>query len=1212
MNYLRIFFLCLFVPFCGYPAFAQEKPIAENWDYAKAMKAVAVKFKGRPGVVIHAGDSITFANPYGQWARYGEGRTDSDKAILRWMHAGKDDDSDGWWLARTDQADGSRSYTAASGMRIDEMLIGGRREIPSFEKMLEMYKPQAVVFMLGTNDITARRETADFRKNYISAIDMMLERGIVPIVSTIPPHVNNPRASKLFNEEIRDIAKDKSVPLIDFEKEILKRRPDDWNGTLMNKNDVHPSAEFGGTKASSAPTAENLKNSGYLLRGWLTVQKIAEVKAKVIDGLEFKKEEPKPKPATPQAAPKGKPIRLPITRDTWLSNVGDEANRTNGGATKLKLKSYQEMSLFDVDIESIKGKIIAGATLHVKVAGEERLHRIAVGTIGAEWVEGKGSGYAIENGASTFKHRKHPDVPWTIPGSDLCAVMFGEGGTVWSHDDASTPDADGWQVIPIHPGVIHARVAGAGYGFVMFDDTGSEWTREGEKFTWRHFPNRFVHSRESGEKSAPYLTVYVGDADDSPPGEVTKIESDASRLPAGEAMVRWTTPNDTGAGVWAFQVKIDDIEVPRYLIPIPKRPGEQVTMHVRDLKLKPGSEASIVIRAVDGAGNIGNAAAGNIRVSGFEAKALPGKSPLLIEAKHELPKIGGATVAIVDELDKVDPVSGEMIPKQADGYMPANHLWSAKDRAIRLFAAKGEIIAFQIALTGNVQKLAPSLAIDKVAVNFGRYVHVPAGKQSLPDPIVPLVGVFSVPAEDEAIEGQKIGSLHVELVVPTDIRAGDHSATLTLQSGDEKLDLPVKLHVWDFTLPTHLSFLPEMNAYSVGNQERSLYRLAHRHRTIFNSVPYSQRGEVVPGWGPGWNGLHLDFVNWDRRFGPYFDGSAFEDLPRKGVALECFYLPLHENFPSQINRHYNGSYWADEAFDENYRKAFVAASKQFAEHISDRGWHDTLFQCYFNNKVDYKRNGWSRTTSPWLLDEPQSFQDFWALRYFAQAFHEGVSSVQGNGKLVFRADISRPMWQRDSLNGLLDYNVVNIDWRRYRRMVLDRQRAHGDLIIEYGSANDIARSNMQAVGWCIDAWSLGADGVVPWLTLGSGEAWRKAESTSLFYPPKLGQREPTPSIRLKAYLRGQQDVEYMTLLSQVMKEPRWSIGEQVRERLKLVGKREATGAAGEDAGVLTYDKLLPQDAWALRMQIGEALSKAKPAAKERLVEFRGQRRLTQK
>src|SRR5207245_2785732 len=114
----------------------------------------------------------------------------------------------------------------------------------------------------------------------------------------------------------------------------------------------------------------------------------------------------------------------------------------------------------------------------------------------------------------------------------------------------------------------------------------------------------------------------------------------------------------------------------------------------------------------------------------------------------------------------------------------------------------------------------------------------------------------------------------------------------------------------------------------------------------------------------------LDTLAWDRRFGAYFDGSAFDDLPRKGVPLECYYLPLHENWPTPVAGHYNGGYWADTAFDAAYRRNFVAASRQFAEHVAEKGWTDTLFQCLLNNKVDYKRNGWSRTSSPWLLDEP--------------------------------------------------------------------------------------------------------------------------------------------------------------------------------------------------------------------------------------------------
>ncbi len=262
---------------------ADEKPLPQDWDYAKSMKKVAERFKGRPGVVLHIGDSITYANPYGQWARGGKGQTDDDKAVLKWMHAGADDDTDGWWLARFDHKDGGRSYTACSGIRLDEMLAGGKNKMPSLTKLLDEYKPQMVVLMLGTNDVSAGRSVEAYKADMEKAVDAMLERGVTCILSTIPPHVSKPDVSKRYNEALRQLAKARGLPLIDYEKEILKRRPDDWNGTLLNKNDVHPTAEQGGASASSAPTAENLRNCGYLLRGWLSVKKIAEVKRTVLD-----------------------------------------------------------------------------------------------------------------------------------------------------------------------------------------------------------------------------------------------------------------------------------------------------------------------------------------------------------------------------------------------------------------------------------------------------------------------------------------------------------------------------------------------------------------------------------------------------------------------------------------------------------------------------------------------------------------------------------------------------------------------------------------------------------------------------------------------------------------------------------------------------------------------------------------------------------------
>jgi hypothetical protein len=946
-------------------------------------------------------------------------------------------------------------------------------------------------------------------------------------------------------------------------------------------------------------------------------------------------------------------VRLNVTRDAWVSQVGAEADGNNGGAPRLKLKSIQEMSLVDIETRTLVGRTIASAVLHVMIAGDEPLKRVTVGSVGAEWYEGTASDYAIRPGGVTFRHRRYPDLAWSIDGGDLTNVALGNGGTTWRMADATPPDANGWQRVPVDPQVVAARLAGLSYGFLVFDDTGTEWTRTGEKFALRLFPNRFVYSRDQNAASAPYFLVELGPHDRRPPAAPSglRVEPATARLPAGEALVSWITPRDGGpAGTLGFVVTLDGRPVPRELIPLAGAPGARVEAHLRDLKLTPGGSVDLSVQAVDAAGNRGPAARVSVRVSNRNRAALPqprrdAKRP---RPATSSPRVIGAEVAILDELDKVHPVTGEMIPPHPEDYLLANHLWDAANRTITLQAARNEFVAFQVLLRGNVPvgSIKPELVFDgpaagTIKIELGRYDPVTSKLGLLPDPIVPLK---VPPRATPAIKSQ---SLHVELYVPHGLAAGDYRGTLILRGSlpgrrgsfhqeDGALRLPLLLRVWDFTLPDHLSFLPEMNCYGLPENERDYYRLAHRHRTVLNRLPYYQNGGIADGCAPRWDRSRqgLDWSSWDRRFGPLLDGSAFADLPRKGVPVECFYLPLHENWPSPMEGNYNGDYWADHAFPAAYRKAFVAAARQVAAHLQVRHWTETLFQGFLNNKNDFKQNGWSRGSSPWLLDEPASFQDYWALRYFAQAFHEGINQARdiGSGasaslrtrtdstsssalqpRLVFRADISRPQWRRDSLDGLLDYNVVSSAMRIYPRLVFERKRMLGEIVLEYGSTNGVEGSNVQPVAWCLDTWSLGADGVIPWQTIGTDESWERADELSLFYPGRRVSKRakadpaslPVPSVRLKAYRRGQQDVEYLELWSKLHDEPRRAVGEEVRAALKLAGRRQGTDVTGaEDAGRMDYGRLQPRDLWALRVAIGEALSKAHPPAKPKLVEFR--------
>src|SRR5262249_45693424 len=150
--------------------------------------------------------------------------------------------------------------------------------------LVKTYRPQVVVLRAGTNDATARRPAAAYRADMERAVDVILGQGAVCVLSTIPPHPARPALARQYNDALRELARERRLPLSDFRREILSRRPDAWNGTLLNKADVPPSVGRGEVNAASAPTAENLRESGYLLLGWLTVRKLAEVRRLVFDG----------------------------------------------------------------------------------------------------------------------------------------------------------------------------------------------------------------------------------------------------------------------------------------------------------------------------------------------------------------------------------------------------------------------------------------------------------------------------------------------------------------------------------------------------------------------------------------------------------------------------------------------------------------------------------------------------------------------------------------------------------------------------------------------------------------------------------------------------------------------------------------------------------------------------------------------------------------
>jgi lysophospholipase L1-like esterase len=281
MNPSRRFALATVTLIAAAAVWAADEPgvkVKEGYDYAAAMKTVAAKFKGKPGVFLHLGDSITYANQNTAWARGGQGQSAEEKAFLKWSHAGERNDADGWYLTSVDVPSG-RSHTAASGVRADEYLKGGKGGLPSLAEIIKKYNPQLALYMLGTNDISANRPVGAYIADVEKAVDALLANGTVVIVSTLPPYRGKPKQVEEYNAALRELAKKKQIALVDLHAEMKERAGADMEKNYLSNDGVHLSFP----QANGPATEENLKKSGYLLRCYLAVHKGMEVKAKVLD-----------------------------------------------------------------------------------------------------------------------------------------------------------------------------------------------------------------------------------------------------------------------------------------------------------------------------------------------------------------------------------------------------------------------------------------------------------------------------------------------------------------------------------------------------------------------------------------------------------------------------------------------------------------------------------------------------------------------------------------------------------------------------------------------------------------------------------------------------------------------------------------------------------------------------------------------------------------
>jgi lysophospholipase L1-like esterase len=133
------------------------------------------------------------------------------------------------------------------------------------------------IVMIGTNDVRGNKVPGGYESGLETVLKKLMAAKCVPILSTIPPMRKKDAGVKGANEIIKKLAEKHKLPLVDFHKAVMDRCPDNWDGTVISKDGVHPS---GGKNADFSEG--NLKKSGYALRNYVTFMKFREVYFKVL------------------------------------------------------------------------------------------------------------------------------------------------------------------------------------------------------------------------------------------------------------------------------------------------------------------------------------------------------------------------------------------------------------------------------------------------------------------------------------------------------------------------------------------------------------------------------------------------------------------------------------------------------------------------------------------------------------------------------------------------------------------------------------------------------------------------------------------------------------------------------------------------------------------------------------------------------------------
>ncbi len=361
---------------------------SENPYWADTMAKVHSNFTGEKGTFAHFGDSITVTLAF--WTPLLYTRKNASEEMEQAYQLVKQYLKKECW----------RDWKGPEYGNEGRMTIRWAHE--NIDRWLARLNPEVALIMFGTNDLGSVG-LEEYKKKTREVVQKCLNNGTVVILSTIPPRHGLADKAAVYADAVRTIAHQMKVPLTDFHAEILKRRPDDWDGalnkfsqyngydvpTLLSRDGVHPSNP---KSCCDDYSEEGLKCCGYSLRNYLALMKYAEV-LQTLGLVSPAKDKESPKPKVRQPAiinppdqpwfPKAPALPRPAGRIMEASNVQELFRAVNevkpGGTILLADGHYLMPRYIEIKTDNVTLRGASGHRERVVIDGAKSSHGELVG-----------------------------------------------------------------------------------------------------------------------------------------------------------------------------------------------------------------------------------------------------------------------------------------------------------------------------------------------------------------------------------------------------------------------------------------------------------------------------------------------------------------------------------------------------------------------------------------------------------------------------------------------------------------------------------------------------------------------------------------------------------------------------------------------------------------------------------------------------------------